>query len=104
MLIVREKILGDVISKKYDIVFLDFKRKFFRLSKKVIGTVFKTAFSVSAEIFPEEKNLLEKIINLFFVLRPKHFRVLTETVSTGLSKVHAKCAGEDFGRCYFEKL
>ena len=85
-------------------LFLDFKRKFFRLSQKTFGTVFKTAFSMSKETFPEENILLEKIIIWFFGLRPKHFRVSTETISTGLSKVHANCARELFGRCYFDKV
>ena len=85
-------------------LFLDFKRKFFRLSQKTFGTVFKTAFSMSKETFPEENILLEKIIIWFFGLRPKHFRALTDTISTGLSKVHANCAGDLFGRCYFEKV
>ena len=92
MLNVREKILGDVISKNYNIVFLDFKRKFFRLSKKVIGTVFKTTFSLSEETSPEENILLQKSQILFFGLIAKSFQALTETTATEFSEVHANCA------------
>ena len=106
MLIVREKILRvDIILKKVKLcLFLDFKRKIFGLSEKIIGTVFKTAFSVSEENFPEEHILLEKTIILFFGLSAKNFRPLTETNSKDLAKVILNCAGEHFGRIgYFEK-
>ena len=98
------ELFGRCYFDKVKLCFFNFKRKIFGLSKKIIGTFFKTAFSVSEEVFPEENILLEKIITLFFGLRPKHFRVLTETISTGLSNVHANCAGEHFERIgYFEK-
>ena len=105
MLYVRDNILGNVFLKKYNFVFFVSKRKNFGLSEKIIGTVFKTEFSVSKETFPEENILLEKIIIWFFGLRVKNFQTLTETYSKGLSKGHLNCAGEHFGtRYYFEKV
>ena len=104
MLIVRENILGEVVLKKFNFVFLDFKQNIFGLSEKIIGTVFKSAFSVSEETSPAENILLQKTILLVFRLRAKNFRALTDTISTGLSKAHANCARELFGRCYFDKV